>query len=387
MATRLSIARSNTLIDLGAERLRSLALALGYEAAQVRSIVQIFERMAASWGRFRSDRPSQWPSDITDDHTPFEFSLAIDGGVPELRFLLEVQGETPSLASNWEAALAMNEVLAAEYGADLSRFAAVQDLFAPTAECRRFTLWHAVCFQPGAPPQFKVYLNPQARGRAHAREIVAEAMARLGFEGAAEHLPAHGAEDEICYFSLDLSGREGARLKVYTAHPHATPARIEAAVSCARSHMPGRASAFCEAMAASDGPFNAQPVLTCLSFVEGSAQPTTGTIHFPVRSYANDDRTVRERVLGYIHTAGATIYRRALETFADRQLEDGIGMQTYVSLRLDRGRDRLTVYLAPEVYEIRQSAMTQPIMSGVISRRASSRPPKKRMAAVGDVNE
>ncbi|HYO74676.1 MAG TPA: tryptophan dimethylallyltransferase family protein, partial [Archangium sp.] len=42
----------------------------------------------------------RWPSDITDDGTPFEFSLAIDGEEPELRFLIEAwTPERPTVAS------------------------------------------------------------------------------------------------------------------------------------------------------------------------------------------------------------------------------------------------------------------------------------------------
>jgi DMATS type aromatic prenyltransferase len=362
----LSVLPSLTLADIGANRLRLLCSALGYGAARTRASVALFQKLAGSWGRRGVDRPPPWASDITDDHSPFELSLAIDGGVPELRFLIEVQGEEPGVASNWEAARAMNERLAASSGVHLGRLTQVEDLFAPTTECHRFAMWHAVCLPPHARPEFKIYLNPQVRGKAGARALVEEAMVRLGFGDACAHLPEPQAREEICYFSLDLSDRPEARVKVYTAHHRATIDRLEAAVAGASGHAQGAVADFCESMAGSLGPFHGRPVLTCLSFVEGRSAPTTGTIHFPVRSYARHDGVVRDRVLQYIHADAAPVYHAGLDAFADRRLEDGVGMQTYVSLRLERGRRRLTVYLAPEVYDVTQSAMTQPAASGVV---------------------
>ena len=370
---RMSVAPSPTLASLGSRRLRTICRALGYTADQARFAVSLFQELAESWGSRPTHLPAPWPSDITDDHTPYEFSLAVDGEEPELRFLIEVLGEPPSIASNWAAALAMNEKLAAKHGAHLGRFEMVKDLFAPTDECPRFSLWHAVCLKPGAEPDIKIYLNPQAQGVGRSRAVVEEAMTRLGFGAACANLPATGPEDELCYFSLDLSARRGARIKIYTAHHHATVSRLEAAVSKARSHVPGKVLEFCSALGESLGPYDMRPVLTCLSFADGNATPTTGTIHFPVRSYATTDGVAAERVLRYLPPEGAAIYRRALEAFSDRRLEDGIGMQTYASLRVEPERRRVTVYLAPEVYDVGQVAMTLPTMSGVIARPNATR--------------
>lgn len=340
-----------SLLDGGIVRLRALCEALGFDVALGRSAVNLFTRITPSWGSRPAQRPPLWPSDITDDHSPFEFSLALDGDRAELRFLIEVQGEEPSLDSNWAAGLAMNRQLADEHDIELSRLAAIEDLFAPTPACPRFSLWHAVSLRPGAPPVFKVYLNPQARGRASARVTVEEALRRLGFASAIAQLPPAGERVEPPYFSLDLTARREARVKVYTAHLDATSAEVDAALATARWWRPGVAAAFCEALGGSRR-FTSNPVLTCLSFVAGHATPTEGTVHFPVRAYAADDEVVRQRVMRTIHPAGAAHYQRALAAFARRSLDQGRGMQTYVSLRLHDGREHLTVYLAPEVYQV-----------------------------------
>jgi len=340
--------RSPTLLDLGTGRLTALCRALDFDSVQTRAATGVFRRLAGTWGAGSTDEPPRWPSDVTDDHTPFEFSVAIDGAASEVRFLIEVQGVVPSMDANWEAARSMTFHLAEEFGADIERLSAIESLFEPTARCPRFGMWHAVCVRPGSAPHFKIYLNPQARGKAEAWSVVADAMTRLGFRAALSHLPLADEKTEPCYFSLDLSARAQARIKVYFAHHDATSAQVEEAISQARGYAAGRASDFCTQMAGFDGPFTRRPVLTCQSFVEGSATPSSATVHFPVRSYVHDDRVVEERVLAYIHRGGASTYGRALKAFARRPLAERGGMQTYVSLRVEG--QRLTVYLAPEAY-------------------------------------
>jgi len=211
-----------TLLETGIVRLAALCEALGFEVALTDDAVKLFIALAGSWGRRAAESPPIWASDITDDHSPFKFSLALDGCRAELRFLLEVQGDEPSHATNWAAGLAMNRRLAREHDVDLSRLATIEELFAPTSACPRFSIWHAVSLRPAAAHAFKVYLNPQARGRASARATVEEALCRLGFASSIAHLAPAGDRAEPRYFSLDLTARREARIKVYTAHFDAT---------------------------------------------------------------------------------------------------------------------------------------------------------------------
>lgn len=341
---------SPTLAEVGAERLAALCRSVGFDAAQAEAAQAIFRRFAIHWGERRVYAGPPERSDITDDHTPFEFSIAIAGGAPELRFLVEVQGDQPSLAAHWTAAAEINRGLAADFGAELERLRAVAELFAPTAHTPRFAVWHAVCLTPGAPPSFKVYLNPQARGVRESGALVKTAFTRLGFGAAYAQLPVCKGRDSYIYFSLDLSGQKEARVKIYTAHHDALSTDIEAAVAGADGHLAGQAREFCAAMAQTPGPYTRLPVLTCLSFVQGRARPSYATVHFPVRAYADDDQVIKDRVLRYLGPQGAAPYTRALAAFARRPLAAGIGMQTYVSLRINKGIKRLTVYLAVELF-------------------------------------
>lgn len=386
----LGSVRGKTFWDVGVERLRALAAQIDFGPEDLRVAEDIFRTVLSPWADMPVGSLPRYPSDITDDHSPFEFSLAIDGVNPELRFLVEAQASQPSLSSNWEKAREVNERLEKKYGISLERLRIIESFFQPIDRSCRFGAWHAVCLRKGAKPDFKIYLNPQAQGQKHAFVIVAATLSRLGFDEAYSVL-AERPEDEIKYFSLDLSAGETARVKVYTAHHNATAQEIETALSVTKNYQPGQVTEFCRAMGGGDGPYDRRSVQTCLAFTQGDPMPTTGTVYFPVRAYAEHDLEARDRILAYLDTHNADLYAQALNSFANRPLEEGVGMQTYASLRQYAGPRRVTVYLSPEVYAVEAprsmplpSLMPQSMapVSGVIhtgtNKKPSARPARLR---------
>ncbi|MBC8070818.1 MAG: hypothetical protein IAG13_21000 [Deltaproteobacteria bacterium] len=344
---------SPRLGDLGLNLIEHLWTALDFDSQDVAAAQRWFEVLAQEWKDVEIAEGPRWPSDITDDHTPFELSVAVDDGQPEARMLAEVgppRGERLAdwLRESWRRGRALNQRLEAEGTIDLGRLRAVEDLFEPGPDCERFAMWHALCFRRGQAPSFKIYLNPSARGEAP-WTVIDAAMTRLGLEWARPALPRTSALDEPVYFSLDLSASAAARTKIYIAHPAASAESIERAVAHATDHSPGLARSFCRRLAGSSGPYRARPVLTCIECVAPDRR-TTATVHFPVRSYAADDAEVFERVLAEVPSASGHLLRSALRSVSRRDPTARAGMQTYVSKRLIAGRDRYTVYLAPEAY-------------------------------------
>jgi DMATS type aromatic prenyltransferase len=343
-----------TLADYGMKRLSSLARVAGLEA-QIDSMQRFFREALGVWGRARVDEPPPWASDVCDDHAPFEFSIAVDGGRPELRVLVEARGEPATLRSNLTAGKRLNAWIEREFGAELGRLRAIEGLFdGPDVE-GPFVYWHAVSFAAGKAPEFKLYLNLMARGRAHAAALAEASLARLGFEASwpavVERAMSRGpALDIPTYLALDLTAHK-PRLKLYFRHIDARLEDLERACSVARNWVPGRASEFCSALLG-PGPYTAKGAMTCLAFVEGDVdRPGSSTIYCPVGAYASDDRAARDRVTGYLARQGLPInaYAGCLEALATRPLEAGTGLQSYASLKWGEG-PKVTVYLAPEVY-------------------------------------
>src|SRR5262245_9605699 len=82
---------------LGSERLSALCRANGL-AAKEPEITGIFASLIEPWGASPAPTTPAWPSDVCDDHTPFEFSVVLSAGEPELRILVEAQGDEPTHA-------------------------------------------------------------------------------------------------------------------------------------------------------------------------------------------------------------------------------------------------------------------------------------------------
>jgi DMATS type aromatic prenyltransferase len=342
-----------TYQDIARTQLHALTQALNLSKDAERH-EEVRARLFEGWGDTEVPQKAGYLSAIGDDHSPFEYSIALGPGGSELRLLFESQGREPGLAANRSAALAFNERLA-PYGASLARFDRIRDLFLPENPQGPFTLWHAVTFG-SSQPDFKVYLNPFARGPAHAWGIITEALTRLGMGNVVKTLKAAanrgGVLDQPNYFSLDLSRAASARVKVYLRHPDATAAELERTFSHAPQHRSGDVTEFCLSMIGNVGPFTSKPATSCLSFVEGSDQPLAATLHLPVAHYLDNDASVRRRVMAYLeaHHLSADHYDRALAAMATRPLDQTSGVQSYASYRRESTGIRVTAYLSPELF-------------------------------------
>lgn len=346
--------RPASLRDVGVAKLRALGSALGLRAESTAAAVSLFERMSGTACDAPVGDQPPWPNDITDEGTPFEFSIALRPGDFELRLLVESQRGPFTATSSWEAGLEMQRELASQGLINLERFARVADLFAPDAAARpRFSLWHAAVVREGRPPLVKAYLNPLVHGAKESRKLVAEALSRLGLDSAWRHLQkavGPGRELDMRYFALDLDASASARVKVYVASSETAP-HIERLLKGVANFNPGQATEFLTGLTGHAGPFPARPVLCCFAFVAGQRVPHS-TLHVPVRCYVDDDSQALERAARLLPSNVSLPLTRAINSFAARPLSVGRGLITYISLTPGDGGLRVTAYLAPEAYTI-----------------------------------
>jgi hypothetical protein len=260
-----------------------------------------------------------------------------------------------------------------DFHLDLSRFRQVEDLFLPREPQGVFSIWLAAQIGSEKEPDFKLYVNPEARGRRLAPAIVEEALVRLGFGAAwpvvGRTLLRRGGElDELNYFSLDLSPNPGARVKIYARHYQASVADLDAVAEAALSYRAGDLSAFLEAVTPGGlSTFKGRPPQSCYTFVDPTCElPAAATLHFPINSYAQDDQVVRQRVVACLERFDlpTEAYESSLEAFANRPIDQGIGLQSYVSFRRYQDEARVTVYFPLEIYR-----------PGTVAKPRSSVPP------------
>lgn len=344
--------------DYATERFCMLCEAAGF-ASETERVTEIFSRLIEPWAKQRIDHDIGWRSDIADDNTPIEFSVAISNNEVEVRALFEAQAQEATLSAFREAGLVYQERLEREFGASLERFRRVQDLFLPEDMQGEFAVWNSAVFPKHKAPQFKAYLNPQARGVENAHELVKEGLARLGltkvWNKLEETVLQRGPHmDELKYFALDLNQGAESRVKVYVRHHDVSADDLEIAASAAENYVPGEAREFARAMTGDVPLLHSRAAFTCSSFVEGSTdRPRATTVYVPVCAYARDDARVLERVLRYLEDAGidSSRYEAIVRGFANRPLQVGVGLQPWFAFRR-HGGVRITSYLASEAYHI-----------------------------------
>jgi hypothetical protein len=339
------------------------------QPTEVAPALRVAALLGVSWRDELVSRGPLWPSEITDDHSPFEFSLAFGGpfsssggaGVGRarervVRLLTEPQDPArPSLRASWAMAAGIHEQLASEWGVSLRRLEAVADLFEPGATAdAQFSVWHSAVFGQPHGPAFKVYLNPAIHGSEDAEASLEGALARLGVAPAWAAVRSLALRrpglDVPIFLSLDLGDTPAARVKVYVAHRHATSRDLAEVLSPLPGFDGSTVELWLSRLLGTSGPFGAHPPITSHAFGGAPIGSFSTTLHLPVRDYLANDSEIARRVCEFLDPGQQGAFLRALAVVAERPLQADRGLTTYVSLRATPGREAMTLYLAPQLY-------------------------------------
>jgi DMATS type aromatic prenyltransferase len=335
-----------TYASVAAVQIHNLCESLGL-GSHTAAVQALFERLARGWRHHPVGHGPLWTSDLTDDHTPYEFSIAYRRDQPELRMLVEAQTPAGSVLDQWRAALTLQDELASAFGLSRKQFDAICAEFAPDADSgARFALWHSVVFDPGGRHLMKVYLNPKVDGRANAPQRVRSALQAIGlghvWETVARLADTH---NELCYLSLDLTDT-GARVKVYIAHPARTIRSYTDQLGKLSEAAARDAATLIGQFAKPQQRFEHRPLLTCLGFRSDSTAPEV-TIHFPVRSYVRSDQESLDGIGNCLHPRAFAQLTEAVNRLAGVPLSASRGRVSYVSCTRTRAGLRHTIYVAP----------------------------------------
>ncbi|KAK2026555.1 beta-eliminating lyase [Colletotrichum zoysiae] len=361
-----------TFLSEARKDVRNLHAALGLRREVWELLETALDISMRGWGNSNvSEWPNEWRSDASLSLCPFEYSVAIerDTGKPQLRFLLEAQADTATLEAYQKSALQLTADIQSKYPqtVSLDRFNAVKDLFFPPASevQGKFAAWHSFAVDNEQRPEWKIYLNCNARGKPLAATVVREAFERLGIPHAwtlLEKVLLRGGR--LTYLALDLCPGSQARVKVYVQYDNVDAAELAEAAALVA---PGTASAsevknFCSAMSGgSAGPYKGKGPMTCFGFTtssHGSEATAESAVYFPVHDYANDDAEVRIRLEKYLSDTGSgesgirtlKTYQKAIDAAVNRPLQGGGGVHAWVGLKMTRNRGSIvTFYLASEI--------------------------------------
>jgi DMATS type aromatic prenyltransferase len=314
--------------------------------------VELLGRLLGAAGESRLNGSSPWPSSISDDTTPVEFSIAFDANG---ECAVRVLGETVNTYPERQ----FLDAVAGRLQLFTDRFDAVQDLFLPEEQQGEFRLWYSLIFWPTSAPRLKIYLNPQVTGPAQAGRLVAEGLSRLGINRAYDTVVAsaltRGELDRFSFFALDLDDSPQSRVKLYISHEAAETQDIVRAASLIPGIDAAQIHEFCALLGGRNGPFRSRPLMSSYSFVGGdTARPSSYSLYVPIRDYVPDDEVARARVLAVMaqYDIDSATLDRALAAVSSRPLRDGVGLIPHVSLRLGAYGSGITIYLSSEAYSV-----------------------------------
>ncbi len=341
-----------TLRQLAARKLDRLCD--GLACAELREPAgHILSLMSRGWAELPALAAPHWPSDITDDGSPFEFSVAFAGKQLELRLLVEPMGTERTVAGNWRAGLELNRDLVAEHGVTTTRFDRIKDCFAPPAAPGvRFALWHSAALEASGRPTFKAYLNPEIGGPSQALPRLETAFRELGMKAEWQDLSGLvGPTGQFIYVSLDLVPDDAARFKVYAAYDAERVGELDAALSSKNWADRGQVAATVRMLTGERPALDGRPIQVCYSYHSPGSAPAL-TVYVPVRSHCDSDATALEYACRFLDPALRERLSSGVQSMAGRPLESGRGLITYVAFRPRAAKPSVTVYLSPEVYSI-----------------------------------
>lgn len=346
--------------DFFSDKWNRICRALGIARQQSDGALAELLAMVAPWGGRLIGERCAYPSFLSADGFPAEFSVSWRGGVPEVRILLESLGAEPTPLASQEAGRALTRRLATRRGVAIERYLAVEDLFVSAdPQPYRPTVWHSLAWRPGSRPGYKVYLNPQVGGLGTEGEAVAEAMARLGMARAwrpvAERYPGLLARGHrIEFLALDLTPDETARVKVYFRHAPMPLSEMGAVAAFALRHDPDRAHRAVRAVYP-DVPMAANEPMTCLAFRGHAPQAEEANLYLRLPGAARDDAEAAGRVAAVLAAEGVDPARHAavLAAVAPAPPETTIGLQELLSYRTTGGSAAadVGVYFRFNVYD------------------------------------
>ena len=344
--------------DVGLAQLEALCEAVGAEAPR-EAIVACFRDAAGLCGVRPLTSAPRW-SAISDDCTPFEFSVVLRQGPPVIRVLLEAQDDPAGPATYWHAGRRLTAWLASRFDVPLDRLAAIEELFQPEDPLAYWSLWQSVDFGADRLPRVKVYLNPNARGRERAAGLVDEALSRLGCAAGASALNRLPGDPDArpVVLSLDLTPGPEARVSVHLQLRRPSAADLEALSALAPGTRSGDATRFLAAVTGrTDGAWMRSMFATVHldSGHPGSAgrgRPAAVGLHLPAFPYCEHDGIARDRVTRLLEQVGLSpaTYERCVQAMARAPLEKEEGLHSFVSFLRAGGHPRVIVSFGSRLY-------------------------------------
>lgn len=350
LAQSLEYNEQNTLGYTARSKLKKVYQAIGIPH-QTSGAIKVLNLLTESWSKY--DKDTRWANNLKGNGCPLEFSLSFkyNEELPIVRIAVEPQESPFTLQSSWKVGLELKEKLKKLPEVDVSKLDKIHKIFAPATNTQipttyeSFSLWYAADLESSYPTKLKVYLNPRILGGEKAHELVQKALIILGAEAAWDFLFSRlsGSDSKLAFFSLDLTGDDKARFKVYVANKLIND--IERQLEGCTYYVRGTASRWIKTLIDKEDFFNLKPILVTFNFTMKKGSPVP-TIHIPVDAYVKNDQILIQRLSKFLTPRQIKLLTTVISEVSGTSLDSG-NFLTFISLRpLENGQLDITCYLA-----------------------------------------
>lgn len=313
-----------------------------------------------------------WPSFVTDDHTPIEFSITFSTGKrPVVRMvgepLPQYIKDSLSMADIVNTAEEFYAQAKAQNSFNWTVYEKLKHLYMVPAENASgpFYACFGVDLQPMSDMLYKIYFNPQVEGPTKAVEKICAAFNLLDMDCAPlldlqkkMRLPDSAFE----FLSFDLN--DDPRLKIYIRVMEFSWEVVESLISKSQESSTENAKTFWDHFCSMVNGILTPRTVERATTTKGisitmeyniKAKSLIGIkCHFPLRYYYHNDEILGKEVQKYLTThkfVNSENYFDTLTKLSSRKLSARTGMQTVVSTSQKLSGEReVTIYLSPEFY-------------------------------------
>lgn len=318
---------------------------------------QYFENYIGLWlGNIELKSSERWQSWITDDNSPFDWSIVItkEGAIP--RIVFEPQGEKNDAASM--------KMKAFEYVKFIAKHSLINDKFLLVEKLLQETsnknLWFATDFTPS--PLFKIYFGGLTDELYQSIYNILEIQSQVS--DTIQHLA--GFEYLIEGISLDLNEQKDNRVKLYCRISNFETEKVVNLIQKSCKVYDPTVKSLLNAFAIGNNciihkryegecyiPSN---ILLTFVYVKNYPRAVCAKVHVPVRFHFSNDESLLSVAAAFIEqnfsASLADSYKKFIQNMAvHRELSKRTGIQSLISYSNTTGDDpELTVYISPEMY-------------------------------------
>jgi hypothetical protein len=342
-----------------------LELGPAFDASAEETVSVLF----GDWGH-RSTRGPAEPGQAGAP-APFEYSLVFSGDRVDVRLFyrpLAAEGTTSAEAS-WEAGRRTLAELERRGLAHLHRARDLGDHFRPRSGQAAFGMCLAASAAAQGIARVKVYFDTFAAGTGRHRELIGQALDRLGhgpaWDWIRRHDPAGIAALMPAVFALDVQESADARVKFYTTVHERSAGELATRVSGLPDAARHAATDFVEHMAVDGSAALAGPGLRptlCWSMTSRrSDRPDDATVYLPSNRYAPRREDITDRLRTALTPGLFRRVERLIAQCAETAPADGPENPFHwVGTKLLRKEQALTVYISAAAVEAARSAFPTP---------------------------